>query len=258
MFALSPVASPESEELEKQRQTLSTLEQELMEKELEITTSRRDLKFFEKRYQKVVGVKYAELDALKAEVLDFASKLYPKSDSFKEEAESARESSQQAEDDAELMEEDALSESAFRPSDDLKKLFRQVAKKIHPDLASDGEERKRRHELMARLNRAYDRLDDEGIRAILIEWEAGDHSSELSPGARLARTMRQVAQVRKRIHAINDELDALFNSAMHKLKEKVEFGDRLGKDLLQEMAGNVDEKISRIKARVRDLADDLI
>ncbi|PIQ95655.1 MAG: hypothetical protein COV67_13705 [Nitrospinae bacterium CG11_big_fil_rev_8_21_14_0_20_56_8] len=257
MPSLTHVFSPEVEELKEQRRILVRLEQELTEKELDLSTLHGELHVFERRYSRVVGVKYAELDEVKAQILDLAARFYPKSDRFRTQAESAREHARQSSGEQTASEKESGPRKKFKPSEDLKKLFRDVAKKIHPDLASNEGDREKRHRLMACLNQAYDRLDDEGIRAILVEWEAGDHSEAIGPGARLVKTLRQMAQVRKRIQEIHRELEKLKNSAMYRLKEKVERVERNGLDPLKEMAAEVDEKVHSFKARVRDLAAEL-
>ena len=44
-------------------------------------------------------------------------------------------------------------------SDDAKRLFRQLARLIHPDLAGDPKERERRTNLMVAANDAYEQGD---------------------------------------------------------------------------------------------------
>ena len=86
----------------------------------------------------MVGARYTELDQVKAQILELASGMYPRSDEFRAGAEPARERAQGS---AKATEDDDLDiseDEVFKPSENLKKLFRQVAKKIHPDLASDG------------------------------------------------------------------------------------------------------------------------
>ncbi len=56
-------------------------------------------------------------------------------------------------------------------SDTVRKLFRDVAKVIHPDLARDDHARDRRHSLMIEANRAYALGDEERLRSILHAWE---------------------------------------------------------------------------------------
>ena len=254
LSAVTPIVSPEEEELKRKRRNLAQLEQALAEKELELSTLKGELHLFERRYQVVVGAKYTELDEVKAQILELASRLYPRSDEFRAGAQSARERAQNSAEDADL-DSDSPREDEFKPTENLKKLFREVAKKIHPDLASDEAEKTRRHELMARLNQAYDRLDEDAIHAVLLDWEAGHHPEKKETlGMRLVRTVRQVAQIKKRLQRIDEEIAEIINSGMYQLMKKMASAGKTGGDLLEEMAAGVDEKIASIKSRVRDLA----
>jgi hypothetical protein len=117
---------------------------------------------------------YAELDQVKAQVLGLATKVFPQADNFREEAKFAREQAR------EFKEEipEAKKPKEFNLFENLKKLYRRVAKRIHSELASSETERERRHDLMAKLNQAYYGLDEETIRFILVEWEAEELAHE--------------------------------------------------------------------------------
>ena len=91
MSSVVQILSPQAEELQAKRRELVQLRKNLADMELQLSTEKAELNLFEIRYQKVVGAKYAEMDIVKAQVLSLASKLYPKADTFREEAESARE-----------------------------------------------------------------------------------------------------------------------------------------------------------------------
>jgi len=231
------------------------LEQALAENELELSTLKGELHLFERRYHLVVGAKYTELDEVKAQILELASCLYPRSDEFRAGAQSARERARGSAKASEDCEKDSPEESIFKPSDNLKKFFREVAKKIHPDLASDEKEKNRRHDLMAKLNLAYDQLDEPAIHAVLVEWESGYHPEKNETlGTQLVKIVRQVAQIKKRLNRIEEELVEIKNSGMHQLMKKMVSMEKTGVDLLEEMAASVDEKIGSIKSKVRDLA----
>ena len=188
---------------------------------MELSTLKGELHLFERRYHLVVGAKYTELDEVKAQILELASRLYPRSDEFRAGAQSARERAQDSAKATEDGESDSPEENVFKPSENLKKLFREVAKKIHPDLASDEKEKNRRHVLMAKLNQAYDRLDEEAIHAVLLEWEAGNHPEKNQTlGTQLVKIVRQVAQIKKRLSRIEEELVEIKNSGMHQLMKK--------------------------------------
>ena len=255
MSSVIQILSPQAEELQARRRELADLRRKLADKELELSTENAQLHLFERRYQSVVGKMYAELDQVKAQVLGLASKVFPKADNFREEAESAREQAREFHEES----PEAKKPKEFNPPENLKKLFRRVAKRIHPDLASSTRERERRHDLMAKLNQAYDGLDEEAIRSILIEWEAEEPAHEkLELGEQLVRVVSQTAQVRKRLYAISDELEDLTLTEMFQLKKNIESAELEGRDLLQEIADDLEEKISETKTRIRDLAYDFI
>jgi hypothetical protein len=256
MSSVVQILSPQAEELQAKRRELVQLRKNVAEMELQLSTEKAELNLFEIRYQKVVGAMYAEMDIVKAQVLNLAAKLYPNAETFREEAESARE---QAKEYSEKKKEPTNSQKEFRPPENLKKLFRRVAKKIHPDLSSSDEERKKRHDLMAKLNQAYDKLDEEGIRSILIEWEAEGYSeSSLELGEQLVLTVRQLAQIRSRLSNISEEMEELELSEMFQLKINIDSAEKEGRDLLQEIAEDIQGKINKAKAQIRDLAHEFI
>lgn len=256
MSALIQLSTPDTAELRRKKADLAALEQALAENELLLSTYNGELHLFEKRYNQRVGIKYAELDEVKARILELATIFFPHQREFQAEAQSARE---QANESAEETQNIPLpKEDKFSPTEDLRKLYREVAKKIHPDLTTDLKERERRHDLMARLNKAYDDLEEGKIRAILQEWEEGRHNEEeLSVGARLVKTIRKIAQARQRLDRIRLEIEQLQNSEMFKLKERIDAAEKEGRDILAEMVYEIEEKIETTKAKVRALALDV-
>ena len=256
MSAVIQTLSPQAEELQVKRRELAELRRELADKELELSTENAQLHLFERRYQSVVGKLYAELDQVKAQVLGVASRLFPKAENFKQEAESAREQAREYKEETPI---EGKPEKEFNPPENLKKLFRRVAKKIHPDLASSAAERERRHDLMAKLNQAYDGMDEETIRSILLEWEVEEPvQGKIELGEQLVRVLSQVAQVRKRLLEISNELEDLKLTEMFQLKANIESAELEGRDLLQEIADDIEEKIRKTKSQIRDLAYDFI
>jgi hypothetical protein len=86
-------------------------------------------------------------------------------------------------------------------------LYREIAKRIHPDLATEDDERAKRNQLMAEVNRAYEDGDESRLRAILNEWETGpDAVTGDGVGAELIRTIRKIHQVERRLAAIENEI----------------------------------------------------
>ncbi|MEE8259415.1 MAG: J domain-containing protein [Nitrospinaceae bacterium] len=255
MKSITRSQGPDQKEIVRKKLELEELEQELAENELDLSTARRDLHLFENRYQRIVGCKYAELDRLKASVLDMATRIYPDSKDFRSQAEAAREQAEQSAHNWEVHQEQGDMELP-EPSEELKKLFRDAAKRIHPDLTTDPEERERRHALMARLNQAYELGDLEQVQAILNDWEVINDWDQLTPGKQLSRLLKQIGQVRHRFNQIQAELKQLKLSEMFRLKDFVQNSEKQGEDVFADMVVDVEEKIESLRVRVKNLAMD--
>lgn len=68
-----------------------------------------------------------------------------------------------------------------RPSEEARKLYRELARKAHPDLAQEEGERKRREEFLSRVNAAYARGDEAELRELAEEWAKGPAPAERGP-----------------------------------------------------------------------------
>ncbi len=118
---------PEEVELLRKRQELAAVRAELAERELELADLRAQLKSFEGRYLRQVGVPYAELDEWEARIAELEANLNPNPAAQKQ-AEQAR---KQASESHEATHDEASQAKDFQPSGDLRHLFREVAKRIH-------------------------------------------------------------------------------------------------------------------------------
>lgn len=240
---------PEEVELVKKKEKLSALEAELTKSELDLETIKTSLWGFETRYLKIVGVLLAELDDVEAQIAEAEKNLNIDNRDAKVRAKEARAKARES---AEAVDDVATrKEEIFKPTDDLKRLYREVAKRIHPDLCSDERQRTRREKLMADANRAYEEGDEARLRDILMEWEASPEAvEEETVAAELVRTIRKIAQIRNRLEAIKSEIEAITASDLFDLHMKSETASMEGRDLLYEMAAQVGEKISKAKERL--------
>jgi DnaJ-class molecular chaperone len=140
---------------------------------------------------------------------------------------------------------------AFEASPEMKRLYRNVAKRIHPDLTSDREDRAKRQLLMSEANEAYERGDEMQLAKILTEYE---HSPEAvqgeGPGAELVRVIRRISQMRSRLAEMEAELQDLLRSDLFQLKSRLDEARGLGRDVLAEMVAKVDEQLEQAKQRL--------
>jgi hypothetical protein len=240
---------PGAEELVRRKAQLLVLSEELLGRERALAAYREELHAFETRYRKTLGGRYALLDDL-ADRLD---ELRERDDAVPPERE----------DDTDGPAErypgqgvpgggqnwdwgERQPEPEPRPviGEDAKRLFRQLARIIHPDLASDQAERERRTNLMVAANLAYEQGDVDALERLLADWE---QSPEAVTGhgvlAELERTVRRIAQASGRMADIDEELAELEASAMGWLRRRTDKAAREGWDLLAHMVKELDRQI---------------
>lgn len=239
--------TPEERELEKKQAELAALEADLVQRELDLATLRAELADFERRYLRTVGILYAELDEIEAQIAEAEARGRPSDSKAQEQAARARAQAQESSETTRL-----IAEPKPKASENLKKLFREVAKRIHPDLASNDADRARRQALMAEVNLAYENGDETKLRSILADWETSPDTVEgEGVGAELIRVIRKIAQIQKRLADIELESQQLYQSDLYQLKAKADDAEKKGRDLLKEMASQVENQIDAARKRVR-------
>ncbi len=247
---IAPKRLPEEIELEQKRAELAALQTDLANQELDLATLRVDLALFEKRYLRAVVSRYAELDELLARVAQAEASEHPDDSVRREQANTARSKADETAGAATAEETQDL-RTQFKPSEDLKSLFREAAKAMHPDLASDDEDRKRRQRFMAEANKAYAQGDASRLSAILEQWKASPESVRgEGTGVELVRTIRKIARTHRRLEEIRSELETLKRSDLFKLQSQSLQAQAEGRDLLSELAEQVQAQIALAKRRL--------
>jgi hypothetical protein len=171
----------------------------------------------------------------------------------KEQAQQAREQARQTHEEAHGK---ASETRDFMSSPDLKRLYRELARRIHPDLAKDSADLERRTRLMAEANHAYEAGDAAALQRILDEYEDGADAVEGEGiGAELIRIIRQISMAKARVVAIEQELAALRQSEIALLKKQAEEKELDGIDLLSELATAVREQIEIARRQYQSLAN---
>jgi hypothetical protein len=245
--------TPELLELERKKADLLRLEAELAEAELELITLTAELSAFERQYLDTIGVKYAELDALEANIAKEKARSNPDDPRLRERVYQAQARARESSDS--VAKEPGLNErNRFEPSDELRKLYRAVTKAIHPDLATDEEERKLRTRLMVEANLAYERGDVAGLKRILSEW--GNRPEAITGegvASELVRVIRKIDQIQRRLDTIKTETINLTDSDLYRLMVRVTQANKEGRDLLKEMSAKLDDDIAHAHIRLTKL-----
>jgi hypothetical protein len=238
--------SPDAAALIEMRQRLAAVRAALAGREADIAQLRSQLKAFETRYLHRVGVLYAELDEINARIAEREVDLYD-SDSARRRAHEARQRAQETHDAAFGAGEEP---EEFDPPPNLKSLFRELARRIHPDFAGDEAEQKHFTLLMMRANEAYSRGDAETLQRLLDDRrEIGDVSGE-SDALTLQRVTRQIQHVERDIAALHREQEALLGSEIGQLFADAEAASREDRDLLTELATGLRERVADAQYRL--------
>lgn len=249
---LKPLVKPEDQELARKREEQSAIETELADCELRAANLRAELGAFERQYLHFVGSRYAELDELNAQVAERIAQAQPHNERAQQAARDAR--ARAASTKSSAGEKSAHEPKPFHASAELKRLYRDVARRIHPDLTSDRDDRAKRQALMAQANEAYERGDESLLTKVLTEYECSPEAVKGDgAGADLIRVIRGISQARSRLSEIEAELQELLRSDLHQLKARVDQAEQHGRDVLAEIIGKVDEQVAQARRRLENL-----
>jgi hypothetical protein len=221
---LVPSGPHPENELEDLHARLLELENRLGDRRSEVTLTRADLDAFRIKYRHEVGLLHEELDRLELALAEAELGILTERLGEIPEPQPATPTVNRI-------------ESAPRfTTDAIRKLFRDVAKAIHPDLAQDPTARHRRHSLMVEANRAYAVGDEEQLRAILQAWERSPEAVQgTDQEAMRLRLLRRIDQIEEQLAALAGDLAAMQESSLWKLKAMVDDEAAKGKDLIKDM-----------------------
>jgi hypothetical protein len=224
MTGLVPTDRSDEGDLQALRDRVREGEATLHERRAELARLDTELAAFNIRYRHEVGRLHDELDALEAAL---AEAELGEIDRRLQDAGAAPNTATSAQ---------AEAPPARFTSDAVRRLFRDVAKLIHPDLARDADGLDRRHALMVAANDAYAVGDAERLRAILQTWERSAKAVEgTDPAAMRQRLTARVAEIDAQLAECTATLAARRDSPLWKLKTMVDEAAAAGKDLVADM-----------------------
>jgi hypothetical protein len=214
---------PHDHDFEELRVRLSELDVLYTERSAAVSRAQADLVAFKARYKHEVGLLHEELDRLELALAE--AEL---GELLKRPETAAPTNAPPA---------SARPEPLPRfTTDAVRKLFRDVAKVIHPDLARDEHARDRRHSLMIEANRAYALGDEEQLRGILLSWERSPEAIQGTDAeADRLRLERRIAQIEEQMELLAGVQAELKESPMWQLKQMVDDEAAKGKDLIKDM-----------------------
>jgi hypothetical protein len=222
--AIARQPRPEDAELFRRRAELASIRSRLAGREAVLDHLRAQLNSFEGRYIRQVGVLYIQLDEWEDRIAELNNPTQPQPEALEPEP------------GTELTPTDEPDPAAL----DLKSLFREVAKRIHPDRARSAHDELHRNHLMSQANAAFDRNDRDLLQRMLNGYDPSTDTGDDQPAAaQLARLTEQIAQTEQDILTLNTEIEALAASEMADLRDRTATAALEGRDLLAELAARV-------------------
>jgi hypothetical protein len=245
---------PEEKELARLEGEQAELKERVSAAELELETIKTETAQFQSRYYQAVGRLYAQLDELDAQIIGLRSDEAPNDVDLKAQADAARQRAQRSADEAGFLNAEPKPAPVISP--DLKQAYRRAVKLMHPDLAVTNHEHRRRTELMAIVNLAYERGDQAAIEKAIEEF---GQDPELvvgeDIGSRIVKTVRRNAQLRRRLGQIQQEIDASQKSEIFQLKQNIEQAEAKGDNPLADLAQQLMQEISNRKMRLEAMRE---
>ncbi|MFF8243423.1 J domain-containing protein [Streptomyces griseus] len=138
-----------------------------------------------------------------------------------------------------------------RPSEEARRLYRDLARKAHPDLAQDEVERQRRDEFIARVNAAYGRGDVELLKELVAEWEAGpvQPPAPLSESEELYARLEWLSRRKELLTVLAKELEDGAIGSM--LRMAPDDPDQLLEDIAEQLLGEVSRREAELAEMVQ-------
>ncbi|MBZ4418129.1 molecular chaperone DnaJ [Myxococcus sp. RHSTA-1-4] len=128
----------------------------------------------------------------------------------------------------------------------LKRLYRKLARLIHPDLARTEEERQRLHQLMIQVNLAFEKGDQTALELFLVRVDQGELlDTTVSVDERLAHLEKRIAALTSIRRSLLSDLARLRESDTFRLHAEWKGREELGRDYFQETLTELAEDAER-------------
>jgi hypothetical protein len=140
-----------------------------------------------------------------------------------------------------------------------KRLYIELAKRLHPDLARTDDDRRRREAIMQRVNEAFRQRDLAGLRAIHQESLADDPAwTERSVTERLSWAEAEIRRLDAALEEVRLALTRLRGGELFRLYTRYESGEPVFSDLkarIEEKIRSEDRRLERMKLSYGRLVD---
>jgi len=254
------------EQIQELEVRIQTQEQLMMQLEMEVAELNAELVDFEIEYNTIVKPISDQIDAVKGaiktledlELKQMMGDMTPLESLWK----NARRHNRPQQDPPPFDGEFA-SNKLDNDDPDLKALYRRLARKYHPDLAQDDDDREKRTRLMALINNAY----LEGDILALQELEEGKDINNISLHENDANIPLEILRLRRlqmksydlhiKLEALKIERSELRYGTLMSLKLDASAARAKGENLLQDIAQNLEQEYWQLVKKLNKLRENV-
>ncbi|UGY92614.1 hypothetical protein [Streptomyces gobiensis] len=251
---------PATDRLER---AVGAAETALIEFEIAVETFRIEVENFSRLHHQRLGPMYARLDELDAQIAEAVAARSGDPEDLRRASEARgavlpmpgvdelfggwiQSEGLSPEAQAMLTEQSVRPPERVRPSEEARRIFRELVRKAHPDLASDEAERERRDAFIVRVNRAYADGDVAVLTELAEEWAAGPQPqrARLSRSEELYARLEWLAERKEWLAQVAAELEESAIGAM--LKMAPDDPDQLLNEIGEQLLADVAQREARL------------
>lgn len=140
----------------------------------------------------------------------------------------------------------------------IRTLFRALAKRFHPDLTADPEEKAIRERIMARVNQAYTERNLAMLLKLSEEPDIESFNGSLSIAEEVARIRKELKRLDEVITELELSIRQIDTSPIMQLRLEVYMARRGGRDLLTDMVKDLEMQIADLEEHLQILGVEIV
>ena len=239
-----------SEQIKEVERLLEVLRPKLIEAEAELADRLAAINAFEYKIRSRLGTYLKKLELLDEEIQSFRKKLQWLGEKWDDQEEDFWKMGSSATEEGEYRYRQEPAEKRSRKlstdeTKELKKLYRELARRFHPDMAVDEPDRDYRTQLMMAINAAYAAGDLERLQEISLEPDSVQ-AADVSDNEQLKTEARQreLARIHRRLREIKQELTRLDETNTSKMMRQATVLASEGLNFFEEKTADLREQIA--------------